>query len=270
MYLEDLSDSARNEIEINSRRIFNYLNGKINIINKSCTLETNWVMKGNTLGYHSYPNYVILYLRNISFIGVNLNHIYVMMTRVLIHELCHADQFIDNGRIVNDVDYNNKIESACDAMTNMLMPTYGLNILNKLGVNTSIYESSIYRMANVYNPRYQLIDYHRKTPADHILQFLVIIINSFSIDLYNDIIRLFRMDDSVFTLVISSRRLVCKYGDYVVEPPEFNSFIEPLYRGRMAHNLIYGFKPNFIDDNNLTLEMFVSISNRLCVIVKED
>lgn len=102
-------------------RIFNYLNGQINKINR-CILTISYFSSQNYAQFQ-YPNLITVFLGSI------INNFYdrydderytpddfVLSVAALsiAHELFHADQDVDSKKYKNDGDYANNIENAAE------------------------------------------------------------------------------------------------------------------------------------------------------------
>ena len=122
-----------NEINDFIIKVFNYYNGRINIINKA-VLDINWcnLIECPAGGYSKLPNIVIV---NPMVILRFFNHdefsIKMNIIETIIHELYHSDQLINYNLYMSDKNYNTFIENACEVQT-FIYITGHLNEVSRL------------------------------------------------------------------------------------------------------------------------------------------
>ena len=268
-----IDEAQKVDIEIKTNHIFNYLNGKVNIVNRACILHIIWCNTGTLFGANFTPNQITILIGNIArMVAVNIDHLYVIITQTLIHELCHADQDIDDHLYTEDESYKNMIEASCEAMTSVLMPYYGIHILKDIGVNTSAYERPIYNLANRANSHFSLGDYKRITHTSQILNFLKFLLYSNPQNIYDYILYLISRRDSTIELVIRGQRVVLFHNDYVCDIVNFNSIILPLYTKAMASEMVqhYAYTIRFVTDYHIIIYCAINDISDLCHIVEKE
>lgn len=91
-----------NEINDFIIKVFNYYNGKINIINNKAILNINWKQSKEsiTMGDCTIPNVITIYPVCIM-CDYNDNELKMMIVETIVHELHHADQLLDYRLIVD-------------------------------------------------------------------------------------------------------------------------------------------------------------------------
>lgn len=99
-----------------TRNVFNYYNGRINIC-CNAKLNIEWISNFSRLGDFSLPNTVTVYLGVITknFTGVEEAKSIIIMT--ILHELHHADQFIDYPQMYIYQEYQRDIEGQVELLT---------------------------------------------------------------------------------------------------------------------------------------------------------
>ena len=161
-----------NEINDLIIKVFNYYNGKINVINKT-VLDINWcnLMGNNHGGYSKLPNIVTINPMVIIRFYDNDEHIIkVAIIETIIHELYHSDQIINYNLYHSDVNYNQYIEHACQLQTVIYMAGHSQEIYNLFGVDTSIDKNQYNEIINYW--WYPGINYQRRYFNDHVFMCL--------------------------------------------------------------------------------------------------
>ena len=131
-------------------RLFDYLNGKINTLNK-CTLVMGYYSPINFACF-KYPNYVIVYLGSLidTFCDRESPRDMILSSAAITiaHELFHADQCINSREYKKSADYCTNIENAaeynaeiwCYAHKQELKKYCGFNYILGVGQSNGIYK----------------------------------------------------------------------------------------------------------------------------------
>ena len=141
-----------NEINDFIIKVFNYYNGRINIINKA-VLDINWCnLTGSIVGgYSKLPNIVIIHpMVTIRFCEGNEFDVKINLIETIIHELYHADQLINYRLYMCDSNYNNFIEASCELQTIIYMAGHTQEICNMVGIDFNIDKDIYNKMVNYY------------------------------------------------------------------------------------------------------------------------
>ncbi|MCM1223417.1 MAG: hypothetical protein NC548_54110 [Lachnospiraceae bacterium] len=100
-----------------AHRIFNYMNGRVNSLNRNCELYTDmYDLVSDKSGYLDAPNRVIIFIGNIiemwnGYIASDrISTICTTIAWVIAHELLHADQDLNLLRYAKDDNYRDEIE----------------------------------------------------------------------------------------------------------------------------------------------------------------
>lgn len=158
-------------IEFSIRRIFDYFNGKINVINYPAKLIIDWNINegSNILGCSMDPSIVVIYPYSIMIRDDNheIDRFYFEVTETIIHELYHTDQVINYN-----LDVGAPYEYPVEAMTGLYLYNNLERIENDLGIRFSQYNYREYIDVN-WTPLFQYIpNYVRRTPIAHIATVL--------------------------------------------------------------------------------------------------
>lgn len=129
-----------NEINDFIIKVFNYYNGRINIINKAI-LDINWAnqMTSNVGGFSRLPNIVIVNpMVIIRFYNNDIDAIKIALIEVVIHELYHSDQILNYKLYASDANYNRFIEHSCEVQTILYVIGHLQEIYNVFGVDAYV------------------------------------------------------------------------------------------------------------------------------------
>lgn len=100
--------------------LFGYMNGKINTLNKYCTMNLMMYDFANkNFGIINYPNYITIYIGNIvdswrdEWSSIISRHDYIgsCIAWAIAHELHHADQLISMLQYNANQDYKRQVEN---------------------------------------------------------------------------------------------------------------------------------------------------------------
>ena len=131
-------------------RVFYYLNGKVNQLNK-CQLVMGYYSPINFACFR-YPNYVIVYVGSLIDVFCDRENprdmILSIASLTIAHELLHADQCIDARQYKVNADYCNNIENSaeynaeiwCYAHKQDFKRELGFNYVLGVGKTTGIYK----------------------------------------------------------------------------------------------------------------------------------
>lgn len=125
-----------NEINDFIIKVFNYYNGKINVVNKA-VLDINWanLMMCDAGGYSRLPNIITVNPMVIMrYHGKNEFTIKMCIIETIIHELYHTDQIINYTLYVSDINYNRLIEHACEVQTAIYVSGHAQELYNVFGI----------------------------------------------------------------------------------------------------------------------------------------
>ena len=124
-----------NEINDFIIKVFNYYNGKINIINNKAILNINWKQSKEsiTMGDCTIPNVITIYPVCIM-CDYDDNELKMMIVETIVHELHHADQLLDYRLCKNDRRYVNIMEAACESQTASYLLTHKQEVYDIFGV----------------------------------------------------------------------------------------------------------------------------------------
>ena len=158
-------------------KVFNYYNGKINVINKA-VLDINWanMMTCDAGGYNKSPNITIINPSVIiRYYGDSENRVKIAIVETIIHELYHCDQLINYRLYVSDINYNKFIEHACEVQTAIYIAGHVKEINNVFGLNIEL-SGTAYNNCMTY---WDLpgIKYQRRYYYDHIFMCIYDICN---------------------------------------------------------------------------------------------
>ena len=226
-----------NKDEINSyiHKVFDMFNGKINCFNKA-VLTVDWLRhyEHTNGGVTRNPNRVIIYPLVIARNSQGPNEFRCQLLQCIIHELFHCDQDIDYIRIITDMEYKRKIESAVEFESNMFI-AYNKDALEKEFGLLGIYDvHTIYSMLEYFNLDLGYV-YYRKTYLTHIISLIQDMIHMSNHELINLIIQLFRDPNSTIYLNINDNiNNVClKNKEYCLIIDDLN---ELLYNNIFRYN----------------------------------
>jgi len=244
--------------------VFNYYNGKINIINQPAVLDINWLKQPQCLagGWSHLPNIVKINPDVIiTFNNYDWDVIKVNTVEVIIHELYHTDQVVDYRIMHVDEVYKNKIESACNMETMLYIADHQNEVSMLTGVDiTKIDYNEIISYWDKFNPRYE-----RRTILDHII-LSIDNVACFPPDIIMHVIN--SISESVsretdIVLKINDERLTICRGGRLLEPSLFNPFI-----GKYSCDIIQ--RNNFsmkYDGDTLIIDIEAVPMNRMCSII---
>jgi hypothetical protein len=163
------------KLELFSHAIFNYLNGKVNVINRNSYLEINYeIFSATVYGGCNYPNEIILYLNNLLYHyrdDIQYVAFYKMsIIYILTHELFHCDQIVDDYLYKHNDIYHNKIEAEVNSMTVKFLLEYKIEMINLFDISDEFtlldFVSTFYSFSKKdfvkYN-RYDLFSYYTHT-----------------------------------------------------------------------------------------------------------
>jgi len=154
------------------KTVFNYYNGKINIINQPAVLDINWLKQPQCLagGWSKSPNKVILNPQCMIDFYDNIVDVILFTVEAVIHELYHTDQLIDYNRMMEDELYRAQIESACEIEAKLYMANHQNEIMSLTGgyCLTAEYCMEMVRKLERYRSRYR-----RATIIEHIWSILI-------------------------------------------------------------------------------------------------
>lgn len=142
-------------------KIFNYYNGRINIINPA-RLEISYVRDDVNVGGHSkMPNVVVVYVNNIRNKTTDELNFKYLMVNIIIHELFHTDQLLYYS-LYGNRDYYDEVEGAVEFMVEQYIANHMNEIAGLLNANVN---NSYAMNPNLYKYAGRYI---RRTFMDHV------------------------------------------------------------------------------------------------------
>lgn len=152
--------------------VFNYYNGKINIVNSKAVLDINLIDNNDmVLGFSKLPNIVSINIGAIINLcksrGLNYK---LSIIEIIIHELYHTDQIIDYSKYMNDIMYCTYIENACDLQTYIYMAGNLNEISYLIGYDCNLYYNNLRKQITYYACKNAY--YYRRYYNDHLLMCL--------------------------------------------------------------------------------------------------
>ena len=245
-------------------KVFNYYNGRINVINKA-VLDINWCNLNMTsaAGYSRLPNIVTINPMVISRYYDNDIAVKTCIIETIIHELYHTDQLINYNFYMSDVNYNRFIEHSCEVQTAIYITGH----LKEVGefLETPIYLSN----RDGFNNRMKAYDlpgvkYQRRYFHDHIFMCVDNLCNldkTVASKIYEFITDNIRYKNNI-TIVINNEPIcVCLNGN-IMDIEEFNNIIIK-YFSTMLHTVKYDIVYNK-DINDLNINIETEIINLMC------
>ena len=194
-------------IESFSYKIFNYLNGKVNVFNYPATLTIEWaeLYGRDTAAISMNPNIVILYpriiLRNVSYEYDLYYNIFIS----LIHELLHADQDISYVRMTYDSEYHKYIEYTVECESYLFMAMHQKEIEYELGFYDIIPHDSYSSVINHFDLGRM---YKRRNYLTHCVSLLRDILFSHDNPLIEQFIKTFNNPYSTIGVVFNNSEYI--------------------------------------------------------------
>ena len=161
-------------IETFIRKVFNYYNGRINVINYPAILHVEWAnLYGKTIAGHSYlPNNVVIYPMIIArYYQANTPQFYSHIIETVIHELYHMDQIIDYNLTRYSEQYVDQIERAVETQTALYMLQNQQEIAENFGIY--IDEDDIrFLLSSAQYAYTSYVPYRRKRYQDQLISLI--------------------------------------------------------------------------------------------------
>lgn len=193
-----------------ARQIFSYLNGRVNIVNKYCTLVTDSYDYVNmTFGNIRYPSSVIVHIGNIVDEWNSQYEPYMkkydfvcsVITWAITHELFHADQAISMLRYNIDEEYRISIEGDVEKSSYDWVLSHSMEISQVCGFNVIIAMLTSNNLPEMSNyAKVTVKDYYLQTIANIVIRDIAYFqaLQVFTNDsMCNDMILMFNDMDSV-------------------------------------------------------------------------
>ena len=215
----------RNEIDTFIRNVFNYYNGRINLINPA-RLHIEWLQCNNinTAGAALLPNIVEIYPNVMCRIVNNEEQLKRWIVMVVIHELYHTDQIIDTTLLMCDTNYENYIENAVEVMTTIYIANHREEIYNTFGVLVSDNNNLKEYMYNYISGSG---NYRRKNLVQHIFLCLsdAIRLESFINELFHIYYKYIESDKNILLFVARDKYIYIKEQNNLIDINLFNDFM---------------------------------------------
>ena len=205
-------------------KVFNYYNGKINILNPNVILEINWI-NGDCKLYGSLctPGRIIIYIKSILNNPhiKNFTDIKIVVIETIIHELFHADQNINFEKYYYDNEYKNNIENAVQRQSYIYMASHIIEIKNIFDIDIDF--KFTYNL--IYN--YEYAPYIKFNDIDYIASLLE---NILGIKTYNEIVNYIsnRIINSVL-LYLNQKCIYLIKDGYLCDIAVINDFLYENY-----------------------------------------
>lgn len=244
-------------------KVFNYYNGKINIINKA-VLDINWANLATCTdgGYSRLPNIIVINPAVINrFYGNNEFKTKICIIETIIHELYHTDQLINYKLYVSDISYHNFIEHACEVQTAIYIAGHMKEIFDVFGVNGTI--SKAYHKCIEY---WDLpgITYIRRYYHDHIFMCIDDMCGldiTISSDIYNFIKNNIENKYDIILIINNEQFNIC-LNNNLLHIDEFNKIISK-YICTGLHGVSHQIEYNK-NSKKLTINMETEVLNLMC------
>ena len=149
-------------------KVFNYYNGKINVINKA-VLDINWanLMGYNVGGCSRLPNIVTINPMVIMRFRHSDTSVKICIIETIIHELYHTDQLINYPLYVSDINYNRSIEYSCENQTAIYIAGHMQEIHDVFGIRMKLRDNNAFR-SYISRGNITILSYQRRYFAHHI------------------------------------------------------------------------------------------------------
>lgn len=253
-----------NEINDFIIKVFNYYNGKINIINKA-VLDINWanLYTCDAGGYSRLPNIVVINPNVIfRYYGSSEVNVKIAIIEAIIHELYHTDQLINYRLYVSDINYNKFIEYACEVQTAIYIAGHIQEICNMFGINI--------RMSNMaYNNCMTYWDlpgvkYQRRYYHDHIFMCIDNICNFDKeiVSIIHEFIKYNIETKSDIIININNDKIYVCFNNKIMNIDEFNNAIIK-YTCTGIHTVKHEFIYNK-DLHELVINIKTEVLNLMC------
>lgn len=251
-----------NEINDFIIKVFNYYNGKINVVNKA-TLDINWcnLIGCNAGGYSRMPNIVVINPIIISRFYENEYNIKLCIIETIIHELYHTDQIINYTLYATDINYNKFIENSCELQTIIYIMGHIQEIYNIFGIYIDIDRNAYGKMLNYYYTpgiSYQRIRFH-----DHVfacIDNLCSIGVEFGTQIYNAMVNAINNNRNIIIFINNEILHVCVNGD-IMPIDDFNeAIVKYSCTGLYNADIEFSIKENH--DLYITIE--IKCMNNMC------
>ena len=233
----------RDTVELFLNKVFNYYNGKINIVNCPAVLKIEWALLYNRseAGYTKDPNIVTV---NPMIIMRNCNtetDFYILALETVIHELYHIDQVIDYFKLVSDPSYRIKIEQAVEIMTANYLINHSDDIALNFGLY--VYDPAHYEAVIRVWGNYDSWHYDRLKYYDHIFSLINLPLRmaGYSDDtmknLYSIIKTSTETNNGKILFNINNEPIVVQNNDMKVSITDINKYFYFKYRNCTAYSI---------------------------------
>lgn len=252
-----------NEIKDLIIKVFNYYNGRINIINKA-VLNINLANQAgsNAGGFSHAPNIVTINpMVIIRFYSDDYKACMACVIETIIHELYHTDQIINYNLYNADANYTQSIEYACQLQTVIYMAGHQHEIYDIFGVD-------IFMDKNMYNKCISYfaipgIYYQRRKYEDHIfmcIDNLVGMYKEMASGIY-DLIKTAIINKNNFLLTINGDDIFIIDEGSLISIDDFNSKMQKYScNGPYSPNMeVY-----ITDDHDLIITINIDVKNIMC------
>ena len=193
-----------------ARQIFNYLNGRVNSINKCCILVTDsYDFINKTYGNIRFPSNIIIHIGNIVDEWVpqyerhmnKYDFVCTIIAWAIAHELLHSDQEISMLRYNKDEQYRLAVEGDVERSSYDWVSKHSIEISQACGFNTIIQMLTSDNLPSISNyTKVGVKDYYLQTIANIVIRDIdyFLALQVFTNDaLCNDMILVFNDAESV-------------------------------------------------------------------------
>lgn len=257
----------RQEIEEFIWKVFNYYNGRINIVNRA-VLNINWAARyGRTEAGFSYaPNIVMINAGAAKlFYGEDIPCIKLNIIETIIHELYHTDQLINYNKLQSDTNYVGCIEAACEVQTAIYM----LNHINEI---YDLFDIDVFDAVGYYEQSLANFDaygypYIRRTKIEHIflcLDNMIDFSHEYGMNFMKTLLEFCNCGKNISIIVNNKTKLyICISGE-LIDLWEFNKYI-----GNIHHDFLDESSMGYeYDENELKIKLDYVFKNVICTLAR--
>lgn len=252
--------------------IFNYMNGRINIINNFCYLDIGYYdFLQNTYANIRYPNNITIHIGTIvdswndnwSNIMTKSDYVCTCIAWALAHELHHADQLISMVNYNANIDYKNKVEGDVERKSYDWVFNHSRELHDIGGFNVVIHnlesptlpESGSYTKASVK-------EFYLQTIANIILR---------DFDLFNNL-KVFSDNYDTNSIILNFNNMdfvqIKNNGEYI--PYNINYFSQLVYKWAGDFDIYKVSASSYVDSNkNATVVFNISEAYKNALVFKK-
>lgn len=249
----------RNKINDFVIKVFNYYNGRINLINNNAILDINQcnLIGGDIGGYSVLPNIVKINPLVVIRFYKTENMIKAGLIETIIHELYHTDQIINYQLYMADYNYKNFIEHSCQLQTAIYIAGHMQEINNIFGVN---FMDTIDYHKYIESWYYPGVNYERRYFHDHIFMCIDNLCNfnkDISKSIYDFVVDTIKNKKSIIININDKVLKVCMNG-IMIPIDDFNKYMSTYHNYTGSWDCNY----HIYDANNG--DLYININLKAC------